>query len=446
MAGRSARRTNAQRLGGVLEKVTRQSGHLAPTPDYGSWVLGRVSDSPRRRRIRIQVVLTTFVLIANLIGIGVALLVVTVIFPSPSVFDHRVWWITFVVAPAYIATALLVGVIWATNRVMNNVRWSIEQREPTVEDQRNTFFAPWHLTRVLLILWSVGAALLTLLHGLVDAEYVPKVLIGVSFSGIVVSGSSLSVHRVRPPSGGRPGARGRAAAAPACPRNHGTHAAGVGGRFGRPGTRHSARRGADADAAQPHAHAVRRCSGGVGDLRAGIRVHPDMAAVLVHRDPGAGGPGGVAAGGARRSRHRPGGLRWHRIGPAAARLQPDGARLARARTGAGPVRAARGSRGRSAGRTGTARARRRGAACGGRLRRHHRFHEDGQFSAAERDRRDPQPLLRRRGRRGRETPRNGQQVRGRRGAGHLRCPLSLENPDAEALWRPARCPRGFATK
>lgn len=189
MAGRSARRTNAQRLGGVLEKVTRQSGHLAPTPDYGSWVLGRVSDSPRRRRIRIQVVLTTFVLIANLIGIGVALLVVTVIFPSPSVFDHRVWWITFVVAPAYIATALLVGVIWATNRVMNNVRWSIEQREPTVEDQRNTFFAPWHLTRVLLILWSVGAALLTLLHGLVDAEYVPKVLIGVSFSGIVVSGS-----------------------------------------------------------------------------------------------------------------------------------------------------------------------------------------------------------------------------------------------------------------
>jgi adenylate cyclase len=79
-------KSTAQRLGRVLESLTNQSGRMAATPEYGSWVLGRVSESRFRRRIRIQIILTTFVVVANLIGIGVATLVVTVAFPSPNVF------------------------------------------------------------------------------------------------------------------------------------------------------------------------------------------------------------------------------------------------------------------------------------------------------------------------------------------------------------------------
>jgi len=63
----TANETAAQRLGRVFERVTNQSGRVAPTPEYGSWILGRVSESPGRRRIRIQVILTTFVVIANLV-------------------------------------------------------------------------------------------------------------------------------------------------------------------------------------------------------------------------------------------------------------------------------------------------------------------------------------------------------------------------------------------
>ncbi len=179
----------AQRLGRVLERVTSQSSRLSATPEYGSWILGRVSESQQRRRIRIQTILTTFVVTANLIGIGVAILVILVAFPTPSVFHPQVRWITFAVSPAYIGTALVVGVFWATSRVINNVRWAIEERTPTDEDQRNTFFAPWRLTRVLLVLWGVGTALLTTLYGLANAALIPKVLLGVSFSGIVVSAS-----------------------------------------------------------------------------------------------------------------------------------------------------------------------------------------------------------------------------------------------------------------
>ncbi len=179
----------AQRLGRVLETVTKQSGRVAAPPEYGSWVLGRVSESQLRRRVRIQVILTTFVVIANLIGIGVATLVVTVAFPTPNVFEPDVRWITFIVVPVYTFGALIVGVFWATHRVMTNVRWAIEERAPTKADQRNTFFAPWRLTRVLLVLWGVGTVVLTTTYGLADTQFIPKWLLGISFPGIVVSAS-----------------------------------------------------------------------------------------------------------------------------------------------------------------------------------------------------------------------------------------------------------------
>jgi class 3 adenylate cyclase len=179
----------AQRLGRVLETVTNQSGRVPATPEYGSWILGRVSESQRSRRVRIQTILTLFVVVANLIGIGVATLVVTVAFPSPNVFEPQARWITFIAVPIYIFGALVVGVFWATHRVMNNVRWAIEERPPTKQDQRNTFFAPWRLTRVLLILWGLGTLVLTTMYGLVDSQFIPKWLLGISFPGIVVSAS-----------------------------------------------------------------------------------------------------------------------------------------------------------------------------------------------------------------------------------------------------------------
>ena len=82
-----ATRTVAQRLGRLLEIVTRQSGRLPETPAYGSWLLGRVSESQAHRRVRIQLILTVFIVATNLIGIGVALLLLTIAFPSPSIFS-----------------------------------------------------------------------------------------------------------------------------------------------------------------------------------------------------------------------------------------------------------------------------------------------------------------------------------------------------------------------
>src|ERR1700694_4181521 len=139
----NAKKSVAQRLGRVLEAVTRQSGRLSETPEYGSWLLGRVSRSQLRRRVRIQTILTVLIVVVNLLGIGVALLLVTVAFPVPSVFTDAPRWITSGVAPSYTALALVVGTYWITRRTVRALRWAIEERPPSREDQRDTFLAPW---------------------------------------------------------------------------------------------------------------------------------------------------------------------------------------------------------------------------------------------------------------------------------------------------------------
>jgi len=182
-----ANETLAHRLGRVLEKVTRQSGRLPETPAYGSLLLGRVSESQRRRRIRIQVILTVLVMAANVIGIAVAGLLVIVAIPEPSVFDDAPSWLTFGVVPGYLVVAMTVGTYWITRRTVLALRWAIEERKPTRTDERNTFLAPWRVAIVDLLLWGIGAVLLTTLYGLADTIFIPRFLIVVSFCGVLVA-------------------------------------------------------------------------------------------------------------------------------------------------------------------------------------------------------------------------------------------------------------------
>lgn len=46
--------TVAQRFGRVLERVTRQSGRLSNTSEFGSLILGNINENPARRRVRIR--------------------------------------------------------------------------------------------------------------------------------------------------------------------------------------------------------------------------------------------------------------------------------------------------------------------------------------------------------------------------------------------------------
>ncbi len=172
-----ADKTLAQKLGRVLERVTRQSGRLPKkTPAYGSWLLGRRVETPRRRRVRIQIILTVFMLLMNLIGIAVSILLVVVAVPEPDVFDDAPAEFGYVVLPAYTLTALLVGTWLLTQSTVNALRWATDGRRPTVADQRNTFLIPWRVALVHLLLWGGGTALATVLYGRVDTAFIPRFL------------------------------------------------------------------------------------------------------------------------------------------------------------------------------------------------------------------------------------------------------------------------------
>lgn len=182
-----AKKTVAQHLGRLLETTTRQSGRLPETPAYGSWLLGQVSESPRRRRVRIQVILTVIMVATNLVGVGVNLLLLTVAFPVPSVFSDAPSWITFALLPAYLVVALVLGVCWVTWRTVTALRWATEGRSPNQVDKRNTFQAPAHVANVIFGLWAVGAALFTTLYGLANRLFIPQTVFSVSFCGVLVA-------------------------------------------------------------------------------------------------------------------------------------------------------------------------------------------------------------------------------------------------------------------
>lgn len=185
----------AQRLGRVLERVTRQSGRLARTSDYGSLLLGRVGESPTRRRMRIQIIITVFTATVNLIGIGVALLLVVVAFPEPDAIRDVPPWLPAVVAPVYVVSALAFGAWWIRIRTIGDLRWAIDGRFPSAADQRNTFLTPWRIAVVHLVLWCAGAILLAILYGVYDTDFIPRLALVIAFCGLLVAtGSYLFVE------------------------------------------------------------------------------------------------------------------------------------------------------------------------------------------------------------------------------------------------------------
>ncbi|MFN8068733.1 MAG: adenylate/guanylate cyclase domain-containing protein [Mycolicibacterium insubricum] len=176
-----------RRVDRLLERATRQSGRLTSTPEYGSWLLGSSGESPRRRRVRIQLLMTAALITSNLVGITAAVLLLTIALAEPSVFRSDAWWIAAVVAPAYILAALAVGTAWVTGRTVKALRWATEGHPATRADQHRTLATPLRVALMNLVLWLIGTALLTLLYGLHDPRYIPNVGFVMLFCGIVVS-------------------------------------------------------------------------------------------------------------------------------------------------------------------------------------------------------------------------------------------------------------------
>jgi adenylate cyclase len=218
----SSAQSLAQRLGRILERLTRQSGRFSRMPVYGSLLLGRATESPERRRARVQAILTVFIVVVNATGLVLAYLFAAVAFPRPSVFTDAPWWLPKLVTPAYVVAAITLGTLWLHRRTLNDLRWATEDREPSRVDQYNTMVTPWRIAVTHLVLWGAGAALLATLYGRYDPAFIPVVGLVILFCGVVVATTSYLVTEFalrpisaaalvagEPPRGLAPGIMGR---------------------------------------------------------------------------------------------------------------------------------------------------------------------------------------------------------------------------------------------
>lgn len=94
-------KATTRHLPGAVETLSPRTGRRPETPAYGSWLLGRVSESPRMRRVRIQGMLTVAILVTNVIGLIVGAMLLTVAFPKPSVILDAPHWVSFGIVPGY---------------------------------------------------------------------------------------------------------------------------------------------------------------------------------------------------------------------------------------------------------------------------------------------------------------------------------------------------------
>src|SRR6476620_10095318 len=98
---------------------TRRS--VAP---LGSWLLGSPYEIPRRRRIRVQLLLTAPLVFTNLVGAVITCLLISVVVPGPSVWASEFAIANFVAVPVFVLCAVLIGVTWGTKRLVSDLRWA----------------------------------------------------------------------------------------------------------------------------------------------------------------------------------------------------------------------------------------------------------------------------------------------------------------------------------
>ncbi|ADG97118.1 adenylate/guanylate cyclase with integral membrane sensor [Segniliparus rotundus DSM 44985] len=163
--------------------MSRQDVSAAP---LGSRLLGRPDEDVTIRRIRVQVLLTFSIIIANLGGIILVSVLIGAVLPGPGVFGHEFFLIDFVALPLFYMFAIVIGAIVGTVEGLRALEWANSGTEPTEDEAQRVFHMPWRLTRLQGGLWAVGAGLFALLFGLVDPALIGKVLLGTFLSAILV--------------------------------------------------------------------------------------------------------------------------------------------------------------------------------------------------------------------------------------------------------------------
>ncbi|MFZ2239885.1 MAG: adenylate/guanylate cyclase domain-containing protein [Gordonia amarae] len=159
---------------------------MARGDDYGSILLGSAGETALRQRVRIQTLLTFCLIVANAIGVSIALALVLVGIPDPSVLVDKLWWVNFIALPIYVTAAFLIGIIGCTIIAVGRLQWTIHEKEPTRAEALRTQRLPWTLTMFQTLLWLIGLVMFTVMYGVLEPALIPKIIFVFGLAALVV--------------------------------------------------------------------------------------------------------------------------------------------------------------------------------------------------------------------------------------------------------------------
>src|SRR5690349_8905741 len=133
---------------------------LADAP-LGSRLLGAPTDPLNRQRLRVQIVATALLVMANAVGAAVAIVLTLFVLPPPSIFTAEWRTINLVVLPCYIAGAFVVAGGLGTWLGLSTNRWHYEGRQPTAVESARSLALSRRLTILQGVFWFGATVMYT---------------------------------------------------------------------------------------------------------------------------------------------------------------------------------------------------------------------------------------------------------------------------------------------
>ncbi|MCZ4499041.1 MAG: hypothetical protein JWQ74_1594 [Marmoricola sp.] len=153
---------------------------------FGSALLGGADQSPKRLRVRIQLLLTGLLVTTHVIGAGVVFGISAFVLPTKAL-NHASLITLAITVPTYVGVAVLVGGFWGTITSLRGLRWALEGRTPTSRERRTALRTPIRLTLIQGGLWFGGFVVFTVQALIMQPDRVLGTGFAIVISGMVVS-------------------------------------------------------------------------------------------------------------------------------------------------------------------------------------------------------------------------------------------------------------------
>lgn len=152
---------------------------------FGASILGTADQSGAELRVRLQVLTTIAVVIAQLVGVAAVVALNWWVLPRPEAITRTVVVAHAIAIPSYLLVAVVVGVVAGTRRALGRLGWLLEGRPPGREEQQATLQTPMSLVRMQAALWAGGVLVFSTLSLATQPANAPGVALSVVLGGLV---------------------------------------------------------------------------------------------------------------------------------------------------------------------------------------------------------------------------------------------------------------------